>query len=178
MTPDSRWLMRLLSIPLTIIAMLMIWTMGCDLIRSGMLAPGEQLPEISAAEWVGGDPISNADLEGKVAVIDCWAPWCGPCRAVMPHLVDLHRKFADQGVVFLGLTSDGPDDRREVDDAMTSANVSWPTGLGASRTMNSLRVSGIPAIFVVGKDGRIVWHNGLGGKLEDAVQQALNQVSS
>ncbi|MDA7950361.1 MAG: TlpA family protein disulfide reductase [Pirellulaceae bacterium] len=49
----------------------------------------------AAADW--------AQFEGKVVLIDFWGVWCGPCRASIPHLKELHEKHKDEGLVVLGI---------------------------------------------------------------------------
>jgi len=44
--------------------------------------------------------IDNAIKKYKTIVIDCWAPWCGPCRMVAPVIEDLAKEM--QGKVVFG----------------------------------------------------------------------------
>ncbi|HUE74427.1 MAG TPA: TlpA disulfide reductase family protein [Pirellulaceae bacterium] len=54
--------------------------------------------------WVNGEPLTDADLKGKVVFLDFWAVWCGPCIATFPHLKEWQAKYEDKGLVMVGLT--------------------------------------------------------------------------
>ena len=48
--------------------------------------------------------------QGKVVVVDFWADFCVPCKKEFPHLVELHKKYAGQGLVAISVTLDDPTD--------------------------------------------------------------------
>jgi cytochrome c biogenesis protein CcmG, thiol:disulfide interchange protein DsbE len=37
--------------------------------------------------------VSEADLQGKVTLVNFWGPWCGACAVEFPHLVELEKHF-------------------------------------------------------------------------------------
>lgn len=100
-----------------------------------------------------GPPLKLASLKGKVAVLDFWATWCGPCRAQHPLYEEVKRRFAGRGdVVFVAVNTD--EEREAVEPFLErngwSRKVYFEDGLGAH-----LRVSSIPSTVILGRSGRV-----------------------
>jgi len=53
-----------------------------------------------------GREVRAVDFAGKVVVLDFWATWCEPCVREIPGYVALQKKYADQGLVVLGVSVD------------------------------------------------------------------------
>jgi thiol-disulfide isomerase/thioredoxin len=65
---------------------------------------GKDAAPLAVEAWVNGKPLTDADLKGKVVLLDFWAVWCGPCIATFPHLRDWQAEYGDKGLVIIGVT--------------------------------------------------------------------------
>jgi len=164
---------------LTMCAIALVCLLGCG--RSSvdgptrLLAPNSPLPALSAEGWLNGPGPTNEELRGEVVVIDVWAYWCPPCRAAMPEMVATHARYQDRGVRFIGLTMEGSGTLPDTESIVNSAKLAWPNGYGAGATIQALGVEAIPAVFVIGRDGRVVWNSDRRGTLNDAIDSALSK---
>jgi thiol-disulfide isomerase/thioredoxin len=77
------------------------------------LRPGDRPPEFEVALPDGttfqltdldGKPVRLADLEGKAVWINFWASWCPPCQSETPVLRNLAERYADEGLVVIGIS--------------------------------------------------------------------------
>lgn len=92
---------------------------------------------------------------GKVVLVDFWASWCEPCRHSFPWLNEMQGRYADRGLVVIGVNVD----RVQADAAAFLSKVPAafpivydPSGALASR----YEVPGMPSSFVFGPGGEIV----------------------
>jgi thiol-disulfide isomerase/thioredoxin len=147
--------------------------------RFGGLEVGESAPPIRADEWVGGAAPPPEDPEGEVRVLVAWATWCGPCAREAPHLVEVYQAFAERGVQFIGLTSAPVRERGKIIDWLEARGITWPNGFGpqATETLIAFDAQVIPLVWVIGRDGTILWNHSRQGEesLEDALERALQQ---
>jgi len=65
---------------------------------------GKPGPEIDVATWIVGDPVTLADLRGRVVLLEFWATWCKPCQEMFPKLTAHYEQHADQGLEVVAIT--------------------------------------------------------------------------
>ena len=110
-------------------------------------APDFDLDDTEGRTW------RLSELVGKVVVLNYWATWCGPCIAEMPYYAQLVQEYADAAdVVFLAISTD--EDPSVVPPFLAERDVDF-TVLYDQASAVDFQVTGIPASFVIGPDGRI-----------------------
>ncbi len=125
------------------------------------LAVGAVAPDFAMTD-ASGKPVKLAEFKGKVIVLDFWATWCGPCVASMPHTQEVAAKYKDQGVVVIGSCTS--DKRKAFEGWVKKNQATYPDFIYAhdaaekspERASHKLYgVNGIPAQFVIGRDGKV-----------------------
>ena len=67
-------------------------------------AVGDSAPEFTVGStWLNSEPLTMAGLRGQVVLIDFWTYTCINCIRTMPFLREWQAKYAEQGLVIVGV---------------------------------------------------------------------------
>lgn len=130
---------------------------------------GDPAPSLAHVSWLKGHPTASFE-KGKVYVVEFWATWCGPCKANIPNLTNLAKKYAGK-VTISGIDiweSTDPKDttyttrvssfvKKEGDQMAYNVGIDDIGKDTANTWMKAAGEAGIPMSFVIGKDGKIAW---------------------
>lgn len=126
---------------------------------------GDPAPTMRPESMLQGEAVKEFK-KGEIYVFECWASWCGPCVAAIPHLDDLHKKMGKKGVVITGVNvweaeRDAASAQRAKDFLKAQGDkISYRVAVGGKAFikdwLEAAEVNGIPHAFVVA-EGKIAW---------------------
>ncbi len=120
--------------------------------KAPLTSPGTVAPDFTLRD-LGGKEVKLSDLHGRPVLLDFWATWCAPCRAVMPVVELLHREFNDKGLVVLGVDDEDPE---VIVKFLQKSGYTLPTLHDPDRQVyNRYEVGGIPTMILIDKQGKI-----------------------
>lgn len=116
--------------------------------------------KLEALKWNQFKERLASNKNAKYTLVDAWATTCGPCKENFPHLVEMHKKYAQKGLAVISLSLDDPTDAKALAAAReflqekkaVFANIVLDEDYGDG--FDKLGISAIPAVFVFGPDGK------------------------
>ena len=132
---------------------------------------GRPAPPFVVERWITPEP----DARGKVAIVDFWATWCGPCIASIPHMNSLANTFRGE-VECVGI-SDERFDRFKTGfekAKLTPSTFDYSLAIDSrGRMKNAFQVRGIPHVAVISTDWVVRWQGHPSRLTEDIVRQIV-----
>lgn len=142
------------------------------------LAVGKPAPDVETLT-LEGKKVKLSDYKGKVVLLDIWATWCPPCRAMIPHEREMVKKL--QGKPFL-LVSVSADDQKETLTKFLEKEPMpwthwWDNGTD-NPVLKKYRVRAFPTLYLIDHTGviRQKWVGSPGNdKLDKAVEELVTE---
>ncbi len=72
---------------------------------------GTEAPGWEGAEWLTTEPLRLEDLRGKVVLVRWWTATCPYCSRSAPALNEFHARYAQRGLIVIGMYHPKPIDR-------------------------------------------------------------------
>lgn len=110
---------------------------------------GDKFPRFTARD-IEGKTWTDADVAGKVMVLNCWFTGCGPCRAEMPELSEWKNEMPD--VMFFSSTYEKPETARPV---LERTGFNWIPLVNDTQFKEYIGANGYPMTIVVDKNGTV-----------------------
>lgn len=139
------------------------------------VAIGKPAPEIDLPS-PDGKSIKLSSLRGKYVLLDFWASWCGPCRRENPNVVAAYNKYKNKGFTVYSVSLDK--DKTAWINAIRADGLVWENHVSDLQFWNSIaaktyNVQGIPAQFLLDKNGIIIAQNLRGEALDAKLAEIL-----
>lgn len=156
---------------------------------------GTPAPELEVSRWIAGDhgaPKNLSELRGKVALLNFWAMWCGPCAIAFPHLREFQSKYAKAGLEIIGVTkfygrSDTEESLRQEQELRSLQNyktkhqLTFPVAVGRMDDVTNEErygIDGPPMVILIDRRGAVRhFKRGVGEyrKLEKQIERLINE---
>ena len=106
-----------------------------------------------------GMPIKLADFKGKVLIVDFWGTWCPPCRAEIPHFVDLKKNHEKDGLEIVGLNYERVEAAKvneTIKNFMTANGMNYRCAVGDDATQQQVpNLTGYPTTLFIDRTGKV-----------------------
>ncbi len=144
---------------------------------------GPQAAEITQIEaWINSDPLKISELRGQVVLIDFWTYTCVNCIRTLPYLLQWHEKYADHGLVMIGIHTpefEFEKDIGNVKKAVDEFGIGWAVALDNNYgTWSAYENRYWPAKYLIDQNGVVRYtHFGEGAyaETEETIRRLLEE---
>ena len=153
---------------------LFLFLYGCEKeVEALQTAPDFTLRDLN------GNSVSLKEYRANIVLLDFWATWCAPCRLSIPELVEIQKKYGDQGVAVLGISMDDP--QMFPDTYILAFKDAFKMNYPVLRADQKVAMDyfgtsnmAIPTLFVINREGKLA--DKIVGYVPGAAENSLKRV--
>ncbi|PDT14078.1 cytochrome C biogenesis protein [Rhizobium sp. J15] len=153
--------------------------------RSDLPVEGSAPSLDGAVEWLNSKPLTTEELRGKVVLVDFWTYSCINCIRTIPYVRAWAEKYADQGLVVIGVHAPEFAFEKKIDNvksAIDDFKIGYPVAVDNDyKIWRAFENSYWPAAYLIDAKGQIRYHHfgeGNYGRTEKAIQDLLREAGS
>lgn len=142
---------------------------------AGNVKTGDAFPDLAGFKLEGKLPDST---KGKVVLVDFWASWCEPCKQSFPVMEELHKRYAERGLVIVAVNVD--ENRADMEAFLKKNAASFTVMRDAGQKLvEKTGIATMPSSFLLDRDGKVRFaHTGFRGaetkkKYEEEIESLL-----
>jgi thiol-disulfide isomerase/thioredoxin len=119
--------------------------------------------------------VDTKSFRKKYVLVNFWASWCTPCRALNPELRALYDKYKEKGFEIVGVSLD--ENKSSWVKAIKQDNLRWPQLIDENSFSGLLPkyydIRGIPVKILLNREGKLVGFYSSVTEIEDVLKKGL-----
>lgn len=138
------------------------------------LGIGKVAPDAEGTD-LDGKKVKLSSYKGKVVLLDIWATWCGPCRAMIPHERELVKKLDGKPFVLLSVSADN--DKATLTSFIEKEPMPWAHWWAGpeSAVLKTFRIKAFPTMYLIDAKG-VVRKKWVGSPGNDVLDKAVEDL--
>ncbi len=138
---------------------------------------GNPAPDVGSTD-LDGKKVKLGDYKGKVVLLDIWATWCPPCRAMIPHEREMVKKMKDKPFLLVSVSAD--DEKKTLTDFLKDNEMPWVHWWDGAdnKVQQTFKVRAFPTLYLIDHKG-VIRRKWIGSPkpavLDDAIEELVKE---
>jgi thiol-disulfide isomerase/thioredoxin len=138
------------------------------------IAPGNPVPEVEGTT-PDGKQVKLSSYRGKVVLLDFWATWCGPCRAMIPHEREMVEKLKGKPFALVSVSAD--EEQKDLKDFLGQEKMPWDHWWDGSKgpVCKLFKVRSFPTLYLIDAKG-VIRYKWVASPGNDVLDKAVEEL--